>query len=105
MTPECLRGLAVQQDLAHHGEEGGGQGGAQGDSQEATHVCTVVAPPDPVAIVRGEEAHVDLGLTAAQHELKDELRQYFARLVEEVEGSQDEEPTYTHYIRRMGQDG
>jgi 3-oxocholest-4-en-26-oyl-CoA dehydrogenase alpha subunit len=55
--------------------------------------------------VRGEEAHVELGLTAAQHELKDELRQYFARLVEEVEGSPDEEPTYTHYIRRMGQDG
>jgi alkylation response protein AidB-like acyl-CoA dehydrogenase len=48
---------------------------------------------------------VDLELTAEQLELKDELRAYFVRLVDEVEGSQQEESTYTHYIRRMGEDG
>jgi alkylation response protein AidB-like acyl-CoA dehydrogenase len=48
---------------------------------------------------------VELGLTAEQHELKDQLRAYFVRLVDEVEGSQLDEPTYTHYIRRMGEDG
>jgi hypothetical protein len=30
---------------------------------------------------------VQLGLTAEQRELKDELRHYFVRLVDEVEGS------------------
>ena len=48
---------------------------------------------------------MELGLTAEQQELKDELRHYFARLVDEVEGSEGGEPTYTHYIRRMGEDG
>jgi hypothetical protein len=48
---------------------------------------------------------MELGLTAEQQELKDQLREYFVRLVDEVEGSQREEPTYTHYIRRMGEDG
>jgi len=48
---------------------------------------------------------VELDLTAEQRELKDELRDYFVRLVDEVEGSQQEEATYTHYIRRMGEDG
>src|ERR1700679_2824786 len=48
---------------------------------------------------------MELGFTAAQLDLKDEFRQYFVRLVSEVEGSGDTEPTYTHYIRRMGQDG
>jgi 3-oxocholest-4-en-26-oyl-CoA dehydrogenase alpha subunit len=48
---------------------------------------------------------VDLGFTPDQQELKKELRAYFVRLVDEVEGSKDEESTYTHYIRRMGEDG
>ena len=48
---------------------------------------------------------MDLGLTAEQQDLKDEIRAYFVRLVDEVEASDDEEPTYTHYIRRMGEDG
>ena len=48
---------------------------------------------------------MELELTAEQRELKDELRDYFVRLVDEVEGSQQEESTYTHYIRRMGEDG
>jgi 3-oxocholest-4-en-26-oyl-CoA dehydrogenase alpha subunit len=48
---------------------------------------------------------MDLGLTAAQQELKDEVRQYFVRLVDEVEAEADGESTYTHYIRRMGEDG
>ena len=48
---------------------------------------------------------MELGLTAEQLELKDELRHYFVRLVDEVEGSEGGEPTYTHYIRRMGEDG
>jgi len=48
---------------------------------------------------------MDLGLTAEQHQLKNELRQYFVRLVDEVESSGSEEANYTHYIRRMGEDG
>jgi len=48
---------------------------------------------------------VELGLTPEQQELKDQLRAYFVRLVEEVEASHQEESTYTHYIRRMGEDG
>ena len=48
---------------------------------------------------------MELGLTAEQLELKDELRSYFVGLVDEVEGSDDGEPTYTRYIRRMGEDG
>ena len=48
---------------------------------------------------------MELGLTPEQQELKDQLRAYFVRLVEEVEASHQEESTYTHYIRRMGEDG
>jgi alkylation response protein AidB-like acyl-CoA dehydrogenase len=48
---------------------------------------------------------MELGFTAAQLELKEEVRAYFVRLVDEVEGSVGEESTYTHYIRRMGEDG
>jgi alkylation response protein AidB-like acyl-CoA dehydrogenase len=55
---------------------------------------------------------MQLGLTAEQEELKDELRSYFVGLVDEVEGTTDDldasdaaEPTYTRYVRRMGQDG
>jgi alkylation response protein AidB-like acyl-CoA dehydrogenase len=48
---------------------------------------------------------VELGLTAEQQDLKDELRAYFVRLVDEVEGSVGPESSYTHYIRRMGEDG
>jgi alkylation response protein AidB-like acyl-CoA dehydrogenase len=48
---------------------------------------------------------MQLAFTAEQEELKDELRSYFADLVDEVEGSGDQESTYTRYIRRMGEDG
>jgi alkylation response protein AidB-like acyl-CoA dehydrogenase len=48
---------------------------------------------------------VYLTLTTGQQELKSELRTYFQNLVDEVEGAGDGEPTYTRYIRRMGQDG
>ena len=46
-----------------------------------------------------------LSLTNEQQDLKDELRAYFVRLVDEVQGSDDGEPSYTRYIRRMGEDG
>jgi alkylation response protein AidB-like acyl-CoA dehydrogenase len=48
---------------------------------------------------------MDLGLTTAQQELKEEVRAYFVRLVDEVEGTVSEESTYIRYIRRMGADG
>jgi alkylation response protein AidB-like acyl-CoA dehydrogenase len=48
---------------------------------------------------------VYLSLTNEQQDLKDELRAYFVRLVDEVQGSDDGEPSYTRYIRRMGEDG
>jgi alkylation response protein AidB-like acyl-CoA dehydrogenase len=48
---------------------------------------------------------MDLGFTPAQLELRDELREYFVRLVDEVERSTDGESTYPVYIRRMGRDG
>jgi 3-oxocholest-4-en-26-oyl-CoA dehydrogenase alpha subunit len=48
---------------------------------------------------------MDLGFTAEQRNLQSELREYFENLVSEVEASHLEEPTYTRYIRRMGQDG
>ncbi len=48
---------------------------------------------------------MQLALTAEQQELKDEVRSYFVDLVHEVEGSGDQETTYTRYIRRMGEDG
>ena len=46
-----------------------------------------------------------LEFTAEQRSLQHELREYFAALVEEVEGSDMEEPAYTRYVRRMGEDG
>jgi 3-oxocholest-4-en-26-oyl-CoA dehydrogenase alpha subunit len=48
---------------------------------------------------------VYLTLTAPQQELKEELREYFLRLVAEVEGNPQDGPTYTRYVRRMGEDG
>jgi alkylation response protein AidB-like acyl-CoA dehydrogenase len=45
-----------------------------------------------------------LALTAEQEELKSELRSYFVRLVDEVRGSGSDESSYTHYVRRMGED-
>ncbi len=57
---------------------------------------------------------MQLALTPEQEELKDELRAYFVRLVDEVEGTDGNEATatdsddsspYKRYIRRMGQDG
>ena len=46
-----------------------------------------------------------LSYTSEEAALQRELRAYFEALVHEVEDSGSEEPTYTHYIRRMGQDG
>ncbi len=46
-----------------------------------------------------------LAMTDEQEELGAELRSYFAALVEEVEGSPGDEPSYTRYIRRRGEDG
>ena len=46
-----------------------------------------------------------LELTAEQQSLQTQLRDYFAALVEEVEGAAAEEAAYTRYIRRMGEDG
>ena len=46
-----------------------------------------------------------LELTEEQRNLQRELRQYFETLVAEVEASPSDEPSYTRYIRRMGQDG
>ncbi len=46
-----------------------------------------------------------LEFTEEQQSLQRQLRQYFEALVEEVEGTPLDEPPYTRYIRRMGQDG
>jgi alkylation response protein AidB-like acyl-CoA dehydrogenase len=46
-----------------------------------------------------------LEFTAEQRRLQCQLREYFEDLVVDVESSDLEEPIYTHYIRRMGQDG
>jgi 3-oxocholest-4-en-26-oyl-CoA dehydrogenase alpha subunit len=46
-----------------------------------------------------------LEFSAEQRSLQGQLREYFAALVAEVEGSDLAEPAYTHYIRRMGEDG
>jgi 3-oxocholest-4-en-26-oyl-CoA dehydrogenase alpha subunit len=46
-----------------------------------------------------------LEFTAEQRSLQGQLRGYFEDLVAEVQGSESEEPPYTRYIRRMGQDG
>ncbi len=51
------------------------------------------------------EAMVYLELTPEQRNLKSKLRSYFEDLVAEVADSPVEEPTYTRYIRRMGEDG
>jgi hypothetical protein len=48
---------------------------------------------------------VNLGFTAEQRHLQRQLREYFETLVSDVAGSDFDEPPYTHYIRRMGQDG
>ena len=48
---------------------------------------------------------MQLAFTEPQEELKAELRDYFARLGAEIEGSLDEEPAYIRAIRRMGEDG
>jgi 3-oxocholest-4-en-26-oyl-CoA dehydrogenase alpha subunit len=49
--------------------------------------------------------HVYLEFTEQQRHLQRELRQYFEALVAEDEASDSNEPSYTRYIRRMGQDG
>ena len=46
-----------------------------------------------------------LEYTEEQRSLQGQLREYFAALVTEVEGSGLEEPAYTQYVRRMGADG
>jgi 3-oxocholest-4-en-26-oyl-CoA dehydrogenase alpha subunit len=48
---------------------------------------------------------VYLEFTEEQRNLQHELRRYFEALVAEVEASPSGEPSYTRYIRRMGQDG
>jgi alkylation response protein AidB-like acyl-CoA dehydrogenase len=48
---------------------------------------------------------VYLGLTEEQRNLQRELRRYFEVIVAEAEASPSDEPSYTRYIRRMGQDG
>jgi 3-oxocholest-4-en-26-oyl-CoA dehydrogenase alpha subunit len=48
---------------------------------------------------------MNMEFTAEQRRLQVQLREYFEDLVTEVERSESEEPAYTHYIRRMGQDG
>ena len=51
----------------------------------------------------GETMHLEF--TAEQRSLQCQLREYFEDLVVEAATSDLEEPAYTHYIRRMGQDG
>ena len=46
-----------------------------------------------------------LALTDDQLALQAELRAYFGALVDEIEGKDSDESTYTRYVRRMGQDG
>jgi len=48
---------------------------------------------------------VHLALTTQQQALQDELRDYFASLVERVESETDDEAPYLRYIRHMGGDG
>ena len=48
---------------------------------------------------------MQLEYTKEQRDLQCELREYFEVLVVEFEGSDLNESPYTHYIRRMGQDG
>ncbi len=46
-----------------------------------------------------------LALTPDQEALRVELRDYFVRLVAEVEASPSDEPAYTRYVRHLGRDG
>ena len=46
-----------------------------------------------------------LEFTEEQRSLQRQLREYFQDLVEDVEGSTEDQPSYIRYIRRMGQDG
>jgi 3-oxocholest-4-en-26-oyl-CoA dehydrogenase alpha subunit len=46
-----------------------------------------------------------LEFTPEQRSLQSQLREYFEGLVAEVEDTDVEEPAYTRYIRRMGEDG
>jgi 3-oxocholest-4-en-26-oyl-CoA dehydrogenase alpha subunit len=48
---------------------------------------------------------MQLALTESQQALANELREYFASLVEEIARDDSGEATYTRYIRRMGHDG
>jgi 3-oxocholest-4-en-26-oyl-CoA dehydrogenase alpha subunit len=48
---------------------------------------------------------VYLAFTEAQRNLQRELRQYFEELVRDVQASPSDEPSYTRYIRCMGEDG
>ena len=51
------------------------------------------------------EATMHLEYTTEQRNLQHQLRAYFENLVAEFEHSDLKESPYTHYIRRMGQDG
>jgi alkylation response protein AidB-like acyl-CoA dehydrogenase len=46
-----------------------------------------------------------LALTEAQSALQNDLRSYFARLDREIGEATSDEPAYSRYIRRMGEDG
>jgi alkylation response protein AidB-like acyl-CoA dehydrogenase len=48
---------------------------------------------------------VRLALTPEQLDLKAELREYFAKVHDEVEHEETDEPTYPRYVRRLGHDG
>jgi alkylation response protein AidB-like acyl-CoA dehydrogenase len=48
---------------------------------------------------------VELEFTAEQRSLQVQLRSYFEDLVADVAALDQDEPTYTQYIRRMGHDG
>ena len=76
--------------------------------------CATYRCGSPIVMVpENERCLMQLDLTAEQEELKDQLRSYFVRLVDEVEGTGDgkgatpanDGSPYKRYIRRMGQDG
>ncbi len=48
---------------------------------------------------------MQLALTEAQSALQNDLRSYFARLDREIGEATSDEPAYSRYIRRMGEDG
>jgi alkylation response protein AidB-like acyl-CoA dehydrogenase len=56
-------------------------------------------------VERTAGGHVYLEFTEEQKNLQHELRHYFEALVADVGASPSDEPTYTRYIRRMGEDG